>query len=421
MSATANLDAANLSVQPGQEARAPLLVRNTGTIVDQLTFEAVGPFASWISVEPPTVSLFPGAEETVQVVFRPPRSAAARAGMTPFAVKVVPRESPGDTVVEEGVIDVGAFIDAAAELIPRTARGSTRGRYQMAIDQRGNVPLNVELSGLDENNELRFTFRPPALSVGPGEAAFARFMVHPKHLFWLGSDRTHQFLAQVKAEGAPPLTAQGTFIQVQRIPKWAPKAAAALLAAIVLLGVLWFALIRPKIRSEAKAAAQKQVQTDVGAQLANGLAPLLRQLLTPSGAGGGGGGGGGGGTGTGTGTGTATPLLGGSSILPPGPVKDGRLTVTAPGIASFTAPNGQDFYVTDILLENPKADTGNLTVQRSGAPLFVLSLDNFRDLDYHFISPLVFKSGQKLEMNAACTSPDCTPGMYYVGYLLKSS
>ena len=46
----------------------------------------------------------------------------------------------------------------------------------------------------------------------------------------------------------------------------------------------------------------------------------------------------------------------------------------------------------------------------------VIGLENFRDLDYHFVSPLVIKSGEQLELQGDCTSPDCTPGVYYIGF-----
>ena len=114
------------------------------------------------------------------------------------------------------------------------------------------------------------------------------------------------------------------------------------------------------------------------------------------------------------------PASSSSSGLPPGPVVDGRLVLTSPGTATFTPPAGKSYQLTDIVLENPKGDTGTITVLRSGTPLMVLALDNFRDLDYHFVSPIVFPSGAKLQLNAACSSPDCTPGMYFDGYTLPT-
>ncbi len=48
-----------------------------------------------------------------------------------------------------------------------------------------------------------------------------------------------------------------------------------------------------------------------------------------------------------------------------------------------------------------------------------IGLGNFRDLDYHFVAPIVFTAGQKLVLAADCTSPGCTPGAYFAGFLLR--
>jgi hypothetical protein len=49
-------------------------------------------------------------------------------------------------------------------------------------------------------------------------------------------------------------------------------------------------------------------------------------------------------------------------------------------------------------------------------------LENFRDLDYHFVSPLVVAGGQILTLKVECqneppAAPDsCTPALYYSGF-----
>jgi len=407
MSASVTLTTTVLAVDPGSEVRCPCVVRNNGTVVDQFTFEVLGAPAAWATVEPPSVSLFPGAEQTVEVCFRPPRDAGVAAGPTPFGVKVTPRERPMDTVVEEGTVTVGSFADMFSEVIPRSGRGRARGRFELALDDKGNSRINARLSGTDDNNSLRFTFNPPALTSAPGEAAFAKVIVRPKRTFLRGAPRTHQFRVQSSIDGAPPLVASGTFIQDPRIPKWLPKAVLALIAIAAVLVALWFALLRPKIRSEARQAAQQQVQGQIAGQVAAGVAGAVTQLKT-------------GAPPTIVSTTTTVPAAASSSSLglPPGPVVDGRLVLKSPGTVSFSPPAGKSYQLTDLVLENPHADTGTLTLLRSGTTLMVLELDNFRDLDYHFVSPIVFPTGTQLQLNAACTSPDCTPGMYFDGYTL---
>src|SRR5205085_1351849 len=62
MGATASLSPASVTVEPGRSATCTLRVRNTGTVVDQLTLDVLGDAAAWATVSPPTLSLFPGAD-----------------------------------------------------------------------------------------------------------------------------------------------------------------------------------------------------------------------------------------------------------------------------------------------------------------------------------------------------------------------
>jgi hypothetical protein len=53
--------------------------------------------------------------------------------------------------------------------------------------------------------------------------------------------------------------------------------------------------------------------------------------------------------------------------------------------------------------------------------LLQLSMSNFRDLDYHFVSPIVFHSGSQLQLITAGCTTACSPGVYYSGYLPATS
>src|SRR5690348_12370503 len=106
MGVSASLQTNELEVAPGSEVTTEFRVRNSGSVVDQFTFQPLGPASGWMELDPPTVSLFPGAEETVRVIFRPPKASTSTAGPAPFAVRVLSREDPEGSVVEEGTITV---------------------------------------------------------------------------------------------------------------------------------------------------------------------------------------------------------------------------------------------------------------------------------------------------------------------------
>src|SRR5579863_3130715 len=129
--------AGNLSVEPGRETACELTLSNTGTIVEQFSIMVLGEGTGWIRPDPPVVSMFPGAQQTVTLHFEPPRDHTTLAGEVPFAVKIIPSNEPEESVTEEGVISVGGFNDVGAELLPRKPIGRIYGRQKLAVDSRG--------------------------------------------------------------------------------------------------------------------------------------------------------------------------------------------------------------------------------------------------------------------------------------------
>jgi hypothetical protein len=114
MSASATIPPTPLQVEPGSEVSVFVQVRNTGEIVDQYTFEVLGEAAEWARLDPPELSLFPGAEGEIKVSFNPPREATTQSGEIPFGLKIVSKEDPEDSVVEEGLLEVGTYADLGA-------------------------------------------------------------------------------------------------------------------------------------------------------------------------------------------------------------------------------------------------------------------------------------------------------------------
>jgi hypothetical protein len=170
---------------------------------------------------------------------------------------------------------------------------------------------------------------------------------------------------------------------------------AALVALVIAMVAFWFAFLRPHIRSVAKNEAQKTVAA-------------VNTAAKP--AGGGGGGGGGGSTGS---------TVVGPTTLFTRPI-DKRLTVNGNGSIGFPFPSSATALdVTDIVFENPKGDTGTITIQRDSDVLMVVAMANFRDLDYHFVTPIHVKKGSKLSMVVTDCTAACTPGAYFSGMVTQ--
>jgi len=404
MGAIATLEPRALAVVPGAEAAAQLRVRNTGTVVDQFTIEVLGDAETWAAAEPLTLSLFPGAEETARVVFRPPRAASVPAGVMPFGVRVVSREDPAGSVVEEGTLEVAAFVDTSAELVPRTSRGSRGASHDLAIDNRGNAPLNASIAGFDPDRLLDFDVNPPAIVADPGTAAFTKVHVKARDRFWRGTPKTRPFRVVVDAGDGAPIGVDGSLLQESLLPPWFMRALLGALALAVLAVVGWFFFFKPALESTAREEAQ-QVLAE------HNITPLPQ---TPS-------------NGNGNGNGEPTPT-GGQSVPP-----DGSPSPAVPTLVGGAAPRdgliaanagappvtpGKTLFITDLVFSNRNADAlGDITLQRDAAPLYVLRAENFRDLDFHFVTPIAISSGQQLTLGCALTVGSCdSVSVYFSGF-----
>lgn len=406
MGALVELEPRRLTATPGSPAPIQVRVRNSGSVVDQFDIGVLGDPQGWASVEPPSLSLFPGAEGTATVTFAPPRSPQVPAGQMPFGIRVQSKEDPAGSTVEEGTLDVAPFTEAFAELVPRTSRGSRGSTHDLALDNRGNTPLDAAVTALDADRLLAFELRPPALSALPGTAAFAKIGVKPKKTFLRGGSVNRPFQVKVEVPGGEPLVVDGSLLQTSILPPWILRALAVALVLLVAAVVMWSALIRPAIESTAREQAE-----DVLAAV--GITPL------PSGAGGGPSAAptsGSGGTPTDPPGASASPEASTAATSPPGAggaiPADGRLLA---GGAPLTPPAGMTLFLTDLVFSNPDATaTGAIRLERAGQPLIVLQLENFRDLDFHFVTPIVLGDGQQLGLVCAGSCPGAA--LYYSGY-----
>lgn len=436
MGAFARLSSSALEVQPGQTGSLQLTVRNSGTVVDRFTVEMLASAATWTVVSPATLSLFPAAESTVTITFAPPRSSTVAAGETPFAVRVSSGEDPSGGAVEQGTVNVGAFSDVSAELNPRSIRGRRQSVAELSVDNRSNVSYRAELSGSDPEMALDVRFRPPIVDAVPGQSAVVKVGVRPRRRFWRGAPVTRTFevvlredqaasmaalgdrgtsgysewetTAPVRLPGSrgasaggsevlhpPRIAVQGSMVQDPLLGGAPPLKALAIIAAVALVGVLgWFGLVKPQIRSAASDAVAKQLSS-AGIQTNSASAGGAGRL--PGGTGG-----------------------GSSSVTTSGQTVNGSLVAAGNGSKTYTVPNGKTLQVTDMVVQNSAGDTGTVALARDGAVLIQWSMANFRDLDYHWITPLVFGPGAQVQLIASGCTDACAPGIFYAGNLVPA-
>ncbi len=417
MGASVTLVTPAIAVEPGQSVSVTVKVRNTGTVVDEFALDVLGDAAAWAACEPATLSLFPGAEGEAKAVFAPPRVASTTSGVIAFGLRARSREDPAGSAVEEGSVQVGSFMDPRAELVPRTSRGSRGGSHEIAVDNRGNTRLGAEIEATDEDQQLTFDVKPPAVVVEPGMAEFAKVRVSPAKRFWRGKPKTRPFQLFVRPEGGQPIQLEGTLLQESVLPPWFLKALLLLIVAIVALILIWLFLLKPTIETAASDAVSSplaSLKDDVNQALSDAGLPTM------------------GADGGGTPTEAApTPSLAPGETAPPStgatPTPDGGGAVI-PGLGTpidGSLDNGTKsatfdgtLFLTDFLFSNPNGRQGAIVVLRNDTQLMRLRLENFRDYDVHFVTPIVIGAGDQLRLSLVCEpATNCDAAVLYSGYL----
>lgn len=398
MSTAATLDSASVEVTPGEEVVVPLHIRNNGSVVEDYDFDVQGPARSWIEVAPLVEGVMPGTTTSTTVTFRPPRDAAVPAGEFAFGILVRPRHDPSLAVVPEGHVQVLAYLDTTAELIPRASQGGRRGRHRVAVDNRGNIAVPVMLQGATDGRLVLVDCQPPAVTVMPGETVFADVVVRARSRIWRNKPVTHPFDVVVTPTDSSPVVLQGTFVQGPVVPPWLWKLLAALVLLALALVALWFALLKPTIESQAEeavaeekaAAAESAEKAEQAAESAGGAAGEAKDARDD-----------------------VRAEQGGTPAPRPRPAVEvpvaERLTTTGSAPDVFAVPQGSTFQLTDLVLGNPQGDFGRVQVVVGDGVLFDLALENFRDLDYHFVSPIVVGAGGIVQLQADCARPGRPP------------
>ncbi|MEW2291198.1 hydrolase [Streptomyces sp. NPDC006743] len=276
MSLWTSLEPASATVDPGGTTTVRLRLRNTGDVVDEYRFEAVGALAPWAVVEPQSLRLYPGTTGTVELTFAPPRTPDATAGPNPYAVRITPTEHPEATTVPEGNLTITPFTEVRAELVPPTVKGRFRGRPRLAVDNVGNTKLTASVSGSDNGDQLSYGIHPSNVQIEPGRAVFVKTTLKPRKLIWFGSAEQRPYTLAVQRSGVPPLDVEGTYVQRGLLPRWLAVFLSVFTALAVTLVMLWISH-QPRVAT----AATEKLQEAGTSTLQAAPSPLPKAPASP--------------------------------------------------------------------------------------------------------------------------------------------
>ena len=203
----------SLPVEPGQEGTCEVRVTNRSNVVDQFSLSVSGEPSAWTLVDPQILSLFPNAAGVSTVRFHPPRSPQVSAGRTPFTVRVQSKSAPDGTTLQDGFLEIGAFEDVSAKIVPHTSHGSACADHRILIENRGNSQVRVALEASDPDELLSFTFDQPVQVIPPGKTVLVQLQVRPRNPLLQGPPQPRPFQVQVEPEAGSAVMAEGQMLQ----------------------------------------------------------------------------------------------------------------------------------------------------------------------------------------------------------------
>lgn len=261
----------HLDVVPGEADTLEVVLRNTGSRVEQFVVRLVGEAALFGTVSLPQLQVYPGDEARTQVMFAPPRAVQPNAGPHRWIIEVASTVSPEHERIE-GTVAVAGFVDVLPTLDPTRTKGRrTSFDNNLRLENRGNALVQVFANPDDPTREIGFRGGTTATALAPGQVATETLTGQTKRS-WFGAPQTLPFTVHVRTSlaGAQALPGQadtqiltGTRIQKPVFPRWLPVAVLALLGLIV-AAVLYFTGAEtasvPAVASDPQAEAIEKIE-----------------------------------------------------------------------------------------------------------------------------------------------------------------
>jgi beta-lactam-binding protein with PASTA domain len=188
---SAQADALEVAVVPGDRVRVVAHVRNQGTIVDNYSLVVHGFPREWYTVVPETIYLVPfgsaGAyEQEVEIHLHPPRTPEAQARRWELSVGVSSRAHGAEVASAPMTLGIHPYEDYAVRVRPARASGRRRASYDVTIANNANAVALLALDANDSDGACEFTFEHDTVELGAGETKPVRLTCRPPRQIWIG-------------------------------------------------------------------------------------------------------------------------------------------------------------------------------------------------------------------------------------------
>lgn len=370
-------------VEPGGSTTLALMVTNLGEEVEHFALSPTGMAAGWTIIRPAHLTLFGGAQQSVDVEITPPRLPGTTAGPTSLGVRIVPTGNPDEVANAEVTLDVAPTFDRRITVLQPAMRSRRRATFELMVENQGNVQASCRLHLLEPTGRLDGEFDPPAVGVEPGGSTLVRLRTRTSRRQWERRARSIPFTVDADQTGAPTASAAATFIQAPVLPErlWGRLGAAG--AAVAALAGVWVGVVRPEIE---RAAVEAVADLPPPTTAPDGFVPGPTGIGAPS-------------TSVAPATSTAVEAEGRpfSASLPSGGAQFQQ------SLQTYTVPAGSRLLVTQFIVQNPYGDEGT-AVLRIGTIPFEYDLVNLDGIDANqgFLEPLELGPGATITFEVTC-------------------
>lgn len=400
MSVTASFQPDRVSAAPGETAALALHLQNNTAAERKVTLRPVGELASQTVLQTETIFLDPNEHFEVAVIVD--ANTSLNAGSHDCVIEVVDGD---ETSTANATVEINASEAWSARLEPQRSKSANAGRHKVAVENRGNIPVMVELAP-SASPEVVTEIAASAVNVDPGKTAKVELRIAPPTQFWNGPSIEHPFSLVVDGSNGDTVDLDGVYEQGPRLRPWFLPAAVGIAGSLIIGTLAWFTLLKPSvtdIAQEEAAALDAAQQDDLDLRVAD-IEVAAEE----------------------------------ASELPLGRPADVQLSVASAEATSSTAGQvfsestpGRRLSITDVVFQNPTAAVGRLQLIRQvgdepdadeDAVLLDQELANFRDLDFHFVAPLSIDSGETIVLRLSCDTAgpgtdECEASATIVGFV----
>jgi len=213
------LNGLQYAVTPGETLAIPVVITNQGLGTDIFHLSVEGLPSGWMEINPSSLALKAGETARGLLAIQPPRTSASRAGRYQFTILVKSEHAPEQNVSINCILTVGAFNEVQAQLLASDPERKLPSRVQ--ILNQSNVPVSAQVGWESTEKTLAFEpSEPKQVSLALDESTDVEYKVRPLQRYWVGGEREHPYLVNVKATAGNEQTLHGLVRQKAVMPPW---------------------------------------------------------------------------------------------------------------------------------------------------------------------------------------------------------